>query len=203
MSALNVLLIDNFDSFTFNLVDELRRQGAAVEVWRNDLSAQRALELALALPAPRMIVLSPGPGKPEDAGCCQRLVQLARGKVPLFGVCLGLQAIVQALGGHVGPAGAVVHGKAVWVEHDGRGILAGLPQPLQVGRYHSLVAHVVPEGLEVTARYGDLVMAVAHQCDPIAALQFHPESILTPHGSTLLRQTLRWAASWEQERADA
>jgi anthranilate synthase component 2 len=197
MSQLQVLLIDNYDSFTFNLVDELRRQGAAVEVWRNDIEPERALELALGLAAPRLIVLSPGPGRPEDAGCCQELVRLAAGRVPVFGVCLGLQAIVQALGGRVDSAGEVVHGKAVWVDHDGSGVLEGLAQPLQVGRYHSLVARELPPELKVTARYGELVMAVAHVTQPIWALQFHPESILTPQGSTLLRRTIEWAQGWE------
>jgi len=194
---LNVLLIDNFDSFTFNLVDELRRSGSKVDVWRNDIAAQRALDIALALPAPRLIVLSPGPGRPEDAGCCQPLVQLARGKVPLFGVCLGLQAIVQALGGKVDSAGEVVHGKSAWIEHDGSGMFTGLSQPLQVGRYHSLVARDVPTGLEVVGRYRQLVMALMHREDPIAAVQFHPESILTPQGSRLLANVGDWAAAWD------
>ena len=118
------------------------------------------------MPAPRLIVLSPGPGRPEDAGCCQELVLLARGRVPVFGVCLGLQSIVQALGGKVGPAGEVVHGKSVRIEHEGSGIFEGLPSPLQVGRYHSLVATEVPEDLDVVGRYGELVMAVAHRRDP-------------------------------------
>lgn len=195
-TPVNVLLLDNFDSFTFNLVDELRRRGARVEVWRNDLSAERALELALALPAPRLIVLSPGPGRPEDAGCCQGLVQAACGRVPIFGVCLGLQAIVQALGGVVGPAGEIVHGKAVWIDHEGQSVLAGLPRPLQVGRYHSLVATQLPDTLEVIARCRQLVMAVAHRSAPVVGVQFHPESILTPHGSALIERVLAWAAAW-------
>ena len=197
---LNVLLIDNFDSFTFNLFDELRRRQAEVAVWRNDLAAERALDLALALPTPRLIVLSPGPGRPEDAGCCQELVRLARGRVPIFGVCLGLQSIVQALGGEVGPAGEVVHGKSVRIEHGGSGIFAGLPSPLQVGRYHSLVASKVPEDLEVVGRYGQLVMAVAHRHDPIVGVQFHPESILTPKGGRLLDGVIDWTIAWHDAR---
>ncbi|MBK8480699.1 MAG: aminodeoxychorismate/anthranilate synthase component II [Proteobacteria bacterium] len=194
-TSVSVLLIDNYDSFTFNLVDEFARRGARVEVWRNELSAERALELALALPAPRLIVLSPGPGRPEDAGCCQALVQAACGRVPVFGVCLGLQAIVQALGGVVGPAGEIVHGKSVWIDHEGESVLARLPQPLQVGRYHSLVATRVPEALQVIARYRQLVMAVSHRSAPVIGVQFHPESILTPHGGALIDRTLAWAAA--------
>jgi anthranilate synthase/aminodeoxychorismate synthase-like glutamine amidotransferase len=195
---LDALLIDNFDSFTFNLVDELRRRGAGVQVYRNDLAAEEALALAISLPAPRLIVLSPGPGRPEDAGCCQELVSLALSHgVPLFGVCLGLQAMVQALGGTVGPAGEVVHGKSVWIEHSGAGIFEGLPSPMLAGRYHSLAAQELPDELEVTASTcstrGELVMAVAHRSAPLAGVQFHPESILTPQGGLLLQQTMSWA----------
>jgi anthranilate synthase/aminodeoxychorismate synthase-like glutamine amidotransferase len=213
--SLNVLLVDNFDSFTFNLVDELRRRDARVEVYRNDLSAEEALGLALALPPPRMIAISPGPGRPEDAGCCQELIGLALGRVPIFGVCLGLQAMVQALGGKVGPAGEVVHGKSVWIEHSGAGIFEGLPSPMLAGRYHSLAARELPDALDVTARTcvrregakprralersdnregeRQLVMAVTHRSAPLAGVQFHPESILTPQGGVLLQQTIAWA----------
>jgi anthranilate synthase/aminodeoxychorismate synthase-like glutamine amidotransferase len=201
-SPLNVLLIDNYDSFTFNLVDELRKQGAHVHVWRNDLPPAVALAQALALPPPRLIVLSPGPGKPEDAGCCQGLVALAQDQVPIFGVCLGLQAIVQALGGRVGKAGEVVHGKAVAIEHNGSDIFSSLPSPLLVGRYHSLVAQEGPPELEVTARAKGLVMAVAHRQKPIIAVQFHPESILTPQGSLMLQHLIAWAGT-RRENAPA
>jgi anthranilate synthase component II len=156
----NVLFIDNFDSFTFNLVDELRKRGARVEVWRNDVPAERALALALALPEPRLIVLSPGPGTPAEAGCCIPLIRLAAGKVPLFGVCLGHQAIVEAFGGTVGFAGEVVHGKASWIEHAGTGLFAGLPSPFRAARYHSLAATVVPQDLVVTPVGGPLIERV-------------------------------------------
>jgi anthranilate synthase/phosphoribosyltransferase len=196
--SLNVLFIDNFDSFTFNLVDELRRRDCRVEVWRNDLDAGKALGLALGLPAPRLIVLSPGPGTPAEAGCCVELVRLAVGRVPLFGVCLGHQAIVEALGGTVGGAGGIVHGKASPVEHDGRGLFAGLPSPLMAGRYHSLAAIDVPRELEVRARTGDTVMAVEHRNAKLAGVQFHPESILTPLGGKLLDNVVAWASVEER-----
>jgi len=195
VTAPSVLFVDNFDSFTFNLVDDLRRRGAAVDVYRNDLAPGRALELALALPAPRLIVLSPGPGHPAEAGCCLELVRLARGRIPLFGVCLGHQAIVEALGGRVGPAGAVVHGKADAVEHEGGPLFRGLPSPVTVGRYHSLAALEVPAELRVTARTGDVVMAVEHRTERLAGVQFHPESILTPGGVALLGNVVAWAAA--------
>ncbi len=192
--AAHVLLVDSFDSFTFNLVDELRRRGAEVAVWRNDLPAERLLALALALPAPRLVLLSPGPGAPGDAGSIVPLVRLALGRVAVFGVCLGHQAIVEALGGEVGPAGAVVHGKASRVDHDGQGFLRGLPRPLTVGRYHSLAARRVPPALVVRARAGEVVMAVEHRSARVAGVQFHPESILTPHGGALIDAVLAWAA---------
>ena len=191
--SLHVLLIDNYDSFTFNLVDELRRRGASVEVWRNDIEADDAMERILSAQGARLIVLSPGPGRPEDAGCCEKLVRRAVGVVPLFGVCLGLQAMVQALGGTVVPAGEVVHGKAVPVTHSGQGIFQGLPSPMTVGRYHSLVAGEVPSELTVTARYGDFVMALEHEAAPMAGVQFHPESILTRQGGDLMDRVMAWA----------
>lgn len=195
--SVHVLFIDNVDSFSFNLVDELRKREAQVHVWRNDLDPEDALERALTLPSPRLIVLSPGPGRPEDAGCTQPLISLAAGRIPIFGVCLGMQAMVQALGGTVVPADAVVHGKAVWITHDGGRLFAGLPSPLLVGRYHSLVAGRLPDSLSVTARYGELTMAVEHTELPIAGVQFHPESILTRSGGTMFEHLLDWAAEFE------
>ncbi len=193
---MNVLFIDNFDSFSFNLVDELERRGAEVAVWRNDIAVDHALALARAMPAPRLVVLSPGPGAPADAGLCVPLVRAAAGaQIPLFGVCLGHQAIVEALGGAVGFAGEVVHGKAASIRHDGCGLFEGLPSPMRAARYHSLAATALPPDLRATAHLADqpLVMAVAHTLARIAGVQFHPESILTPQGGTLIDNLLRWA----------
>ncbi|MBW2732458.1 MAG: aminodeoxychorismate/anthranilate synthase component II [Deltaproteobacteria bacterium] len=192
--TVNVLFIDNYDSFSFNLVDDLRQRGAKVEVWRNDLAAPLALERALGLPAPRLILISPGPGRPEHAGCSQQLVSLALGKVPLFGVCLGLQAMVQALGGSVGRSEEVVHGKSARVEHDQSELFTGLSSPLVVGRYHSLVATKVPASLEVTARKDQLVMAIRHRQYAMLGVQFHPESVLTAEGGPIIDRLLAWAA---------
>ena len=199
-APLHVLFIDNFDSFTFNLVDELRRRGAEVEVWRNDLAPEEALARALALPSPRLVLLSPGPSTPAEAGCCVPLLRLVAekggGRVPVFGVCLGLQSIVVAFGGEVGSAGAIVHGKADTVvrEGDGGALLGSLPERLRVGRYHSLAATRVPPELRVTARCGTLPMALEHRSHPIAGVQFHPESILTPAGGVLVDRVIEWAA---------
>lgn len=196
---MNVLFIDNFDSFTFNLVDEFLRRGCTVEVWRNDIPAARALALAEAMPSPRMIVLSPGPSAPEQAGCCIDLIRLAAGRVPLVGVCLGHQALVVAMGGVVGGAGEIVHGKSSPMDHDGVTAFAGLPSPMPVGRYHSLAALRVPDCLRVSATCGDVVMAVEHREHRLLGLQFHPESILTPQGGRLLENVLAWAAEGQAE----
>ncbi len=200
---LHVLLIDNFDSFTFNLVDELRRRGAEVQVWRNDIDAALALRQALALPEPRLIVISPGPGAPKDAGCSVELIRLAKGRVPVFGVCLGHQAIIEACGGTVGAAREIVHGRASALTHDGQGVFAGLPSPMWVGRYHSLAASVVPPDLRVTAQCQDTVMAVTHTSAPIIGVQFHPESILTPRGGELLARVVEWARAAKAPPAEA
>lgn len=191
-APVRVLLVDNFDSFSFNLVDELAKRGCPVEVVRNDLPAADVLARARALAPPRLLVLSPGPGSPAEAGCTEALVREA-GDLPTFGVCLGLQAMVTALGGVVGGAGEIVHGKASRVEHDGDGLFAGLPRPLTVGRYHSLVAHRLPEALVRTAWFGDLVMAARHRTRPLAGVQFHPESVLTPGGGRIFENLLAWA----------
>ena len=192
---MKVLLIDNFDSFSFNLVDELEKRGAEVEVWRNDADADAALARVETMAAPRLLVLSPGPGTPAEAGCTIELAR--RATVPVFGVCLGHQAIVEAFGGRVGFAGEVVHGKPARIEHDRRGPLASLPSPMLAARYHSLAALELPDVLRVTARAGDIVMAVEHVEKPIYGVQFHPESILTPHGGTLMAEVMRWASQHE------
>lgn len=184
-----VLFIDNHDSFTFNLVDAIAASGPTCEVLRNDCSADAVLERA-GEQGCRLIVISPGPGSPRDAGCCLDLIGKAAGHIPLFGVCLGHQAIVEAFGGEVGPAPSIVHGKASPIRHSGHPLFAGLSESLQVGRYHSLVARRVPDQLEVIARDGDVVMAVAHRTLPLYGVQFHPESILTASGPRLIANVL-------------
>jgi len=193
MTPLRVVFIDNFDSFTWNLVDEFARRGAAVEVWRNDIAAAHALDRAEASTGPRLLVLSPGPGGPHDAGCCIELCRMAAGRVPLFGVCLGHQALIEAYGGVVESAGQILHGRSAAVEHHGDALFAGIPSPFVVGRYHSLATHAVPSALEGLASTGSLVMAVRHRRHPLLGIQFHPESILTPQGGILLDNVCAWA----------
>lgn len=191
---MKLLFVDNFDSFTFNLVDDLSRRGAELEVYRNTESAQSLLGKIQSWTGPKALMLSPGPGSPESAGCCLELIKLAAGQVPIVGVCLGHQALVEALGGRVGRAGEVVHGKSGLITHDQRGLFRGCPSPMPVARYHSLAALELPDCLEVSARLtgapADLVMAVRHKQWPIIGLQFHPESLLTPHGGQLFENLM-------------
>ena len=189
-----VLVIDNYDSFTFNLVQYLGMLGALVDVVRNDtVSVDRVRELQ-----PRAIVLSPGPKTPEEAGICVELIRRLGASVPILGVCLGLQAIGVAYGARVVRAPEVVHGKVRAVRHEGAGVLSGLDNPFMATRYHSLVIEQasIPAELEVTAWSDDsLVMAVRHREHPVEGVQFHPESIGTPCGQALLRNFLAGAGA--------
>src|SRR5258708_31863586 len=177
-------MIDNYDSFTYNLVHLFEELGAEVIVRRNDaIGVDEAVTLA-----PDRLVISPGPGRPADAGVSVELIRRLGPTVPTLGVCLGHQAIVEAFGGEIGAARALLHGKSSLVEHDGKGIFAGLPPEIEAGRYHSLAAVRVPEELEVTARTADgEVMGVRHRLFPVEGVQFHPESVLTPLGPELAR----------------
>ena len=185
-----ILLIDNYDSFTFNLVHYLGDVGARCDVRRND---SLTVEAALAL-APEAIVLSPGPCTPDEAGICLDLIAAAAGRVPILGVCLGHQAIGQAFGGKVIRAPEPMHGKVSAVTHAGRGLFAEVPNPVAVTRYHSLIVQreTLPEALAVTAESADgLIMGLAHRTLPIWGVQFHPESILTESGRTILKNFLK------------
>jgi anthranilate synthase/aminodeoxychorismate synthase-like glutamine amidotransferase len=182
-----LLLIDNYDSFTYNLAHLFGVLGVEVVVRRNDEIAIDEIEGL----APSHLVISPGPGRPEHAGVSGAAVELLAGRVPVLGVCLGHQAIVTAFGGSVGSAQTLVHGKATAVDHDGRGIFAGLPEGFSAGRYHSLAATSLPASLEVSATAADgEVMAVRHRELRVDGVQFHPESVLTPDGPALARNFL-------------
>jgi anthranilate synthase component II len=191
MSA-RVLLIDNLDSFTFNLVEAIQRLGASVRVLRNTVPAQAAFGEAQAGGA--TLLLSPGPGAPRQAGCCLALVALARGRVPLAGICLGHQAIVEEAGGEVTRAPAPVHGKASLIEHDGEGPFAGLAGPIHVGRYHSLCTRNLPPRFRVHAEIDGMAMAISDRLAKQVGLQFHPESLLTPMGQTILANVINAGA---------
>ncbi|MDP8983847.1 MAG: aminodeoxychorismate/anthranilate synthase component II [Pseudomonadota bacterium] len=185
-----VLLIDNYDSFTYNLVQAFLVLGADVEVRRNDCIS---VEDALAQPYTHLVI-SPGPGTPRDAGVSMRMIEAFAGRIPIFGVCLGHQALVEVFGGKVVRAARLMHGKVSPVLHDGQGLLRGMPQQFQAGRYHSLIAapESIPAVLEVTARTAEgEIMGVRHRSWPIEGVQFHPESVLTPEGPVLMGNFLQ------------
>jgi anthranilate synthase/aminodeoxychorismate synthase-like glutamine amidotransferase len=184
-----LVVIDNYDSFTYNLVQAFLVLQAEVEVHRND-----AITVADALQTePTHLVISPGPGRPEDAGLSLDMIAAFAGRVPILGVCLGHQSIVQHFGGEIVAAQSLMHGKTSWVQHGGEGLFAGLPAPFEAGRYHSLAAHPgrLPNSLEVTAKTEEgEIMGVRHRELPVVGVQFHPESVLTPDGPTLLANFL-------------
>jgi anthranilate synthase/aminodeoxychorismate synthase-like glutamine amidotransferase len=182
---MKVLVVDNYDSFTYNLVQYLGELGADVEVLRNDVDELLERE-------PDRVIVSPGPCTPDDAGLSMRAVRsFGEAGTPVLGVCLGHQSLAQEFGGRV-VRGEPVHGKTADIEHDGKTIYAGLDSPLTVGRYHSLIvdSEGLPDELEVSARAGDVVMGVRHTELPLEGVQFHPESVLTPQGKQMLRNFL-------------
>jgi para-aminobenzoate synthetase component II len=182
-----ILLIDNYDSFTYNLAHLFGELGAEVEVRRNDvIDADEAEKLD-----PSHLVISPGPGRPEDAGASKEIIERLASRVPTLGVCLGHQAIVEVFGGEVGRAKTLVHGKASVISHDGLGLFLGLPDDFIAGRYHSLAATSIPDELDVSARCAEgEVMAVRHRELRVDGVQFHPESVLTPVGPDLAKNFL-------------
>jgi anthranilate synthase/aminodeoxychorismate synthase-like glutamine amidotransferase len=185
-----LLLIDNYDSFTYNLVQAFLVLGAEVQVFRNDaITVEEAKHLDIT-----HLCISPGPGTPRDAGISMAMIQAFAGRLPIFGVCLGHQSIVEVFGGDVVRAPRLMHGKTSVVKHDGRTLFAGLPQPCEVGRYHSLIAEPasIPAELEVSAATAEgEIMAVRHRRFTIEGVQFHPESVLTPQGPQLMGNFLQ------------
>ena len=194
MTKAHIVLLDNFDSFTYNLVDQFRSLGHPVTVYRNSLTVEQMTQAINDKTNP-VLVLSPGPGAPADAGCMPELIVHLKGKVPMIGICLGHQAIVEAYGGKVEGAGDIVHGKAAMMRHNQHPVFGELPNPLSIARYHSLVATQVPDSLKVVANVNDLVMAVTQDDDKVCGFQFHPESILTTQGAQLLINTLDWVTT--------
>ena len=189
-----ILVIDNYDSFTFNLVQLLLSQGAEVEVHRNDAIS---IEDAIAL-EPTHLVISPGPGRPEDAGVSLDMIGAFKERIPVFGVCLGHQCIVHHFGGDIVRAGRLMHGKTSMVKHDGNAIYEGVSNPFEVGRYHSLCAEhdTLPDELELTAETDrNEIMGVRHKTLQVEGVQFHPESVLTPEGDQLMANFMRQGKS--------
>ena len=191
-----ILMIDNYDSFTFNIVQYLMQMGREVRVYRNDeITPGDITDLA-----PEAIVLSPGPGRPAGAGISTEVVRRFYKTVPLLGICLGHQCIGEAFGGETVPAARIMHGKVSSVHHDGRTIFTGLPDPLSAGRYHSLMLKPdsLPECLEVSAQTaGGEIMGIRHRQYRVEGIQFHPESVLTPQGRRLLKNFLKYIGEKE------
>jgi anthranilate synthase/aminodeoxychorismate synthase-like glutamine amidotransferase len=185
-----VLFIDNFDSFTYNLVDDFCKRNCIAKVYRADTPLETLKKIAEDF-KPDLLVISPGPGTPAKAGVTLEAIGYFKDILPIFGVCLGHQAIVEYFGGTVSHAPKVMHGKASKVTHNEKGIFEGVENPLQAGRYHSLCAVKVPDCLDVTAQYEDIVMGVQHKQKPIFGVQFHPESILTPTGGKIIQNLLK------------
>lgn len=188
---MNILLIDNWDSFTFNLVESFERLGSNVRVLRNAIPASEAYDIASE--SRSLIVLSPGPGRPENAGCSVELIALAKGRLPLLGICLGHQAIVHQAGGKVDRAPDIVHGKSSLLTHDGSGPFTGMDNPVRVGRYHSLCTPSPPARFRVHGELEGMAMAISDAKALQWGLQFHPESVLTPGGDKMLANIMNEA----------
>lgn len=186
---IKVLFIDNFDSFTYNLVDDFCKRNCQAKVYRADTALEELKVLAEEF-EPDLLVISPGPGTPDTAGVSLPAVGYFKDKLPILGVCLGHQVIVQYFGGKIGHAPVPMHGKPSRITHNEKDVFTGVENPLQAGRYHSLVAAEVPDCLEKTAEFEGIVMGVRHKELPIFGVQFHPESILTPAGGKIIENVL-------------
>jgi anthranilate synthase/aminodeoxychorismate synthase-like glutamine amidotransferase len=185
-----IIFIDNFDSFTYNLVDEFEKRKCEVMVYRNNVDI-RIIDNIVKNFKPNLIVMSPGPGTPRDSGNSMQVIENYHNKIPIFGVCLGHQCIIDYFGGRVDRALETIHGKPSSIKHDGKTIFKNLPNPFQVGRYHSLAGLEIPYCLEVSARSeSDVVMAVRHKEFFVEGVQFHPESILTPAGGKIIENII-------------
>ena len=187
---MELIMIANFDSFTYNLVDEFEKRNCKVHVYRNNIGMENFKRIVQKI-KPKLIMISPGPSTPKEAGISIPSIKEYCGKIPIFGVCLGHQSIIEAFDGIVGRAPEVLHGKPSKIRHDGGTIFKGLENPLQVGRYHSLAGLKIPEELEISARSeSDVVMGVRHKKFFVEGVQFHPESILTPSGGLIIENLL-------------
>lgn len=197
LNHLHLVLIDNEDSFTYNLVDELRVMGVNLTVFRNSVNTNTVMQTLAKYSekGPTLLMLSPGPGAPSSAGNMPVIIEQAKGKYPVLGICLGHQAIVECYMGTVARAPQVMHGKSSMMQHDFPALFAQLPSPMAIARYHSLAAVDVPECLQVIAHIDGLPMAILHENDKMLGFQFHPESILTSQGSLLLLQAMQYLVS--------
>lgn len=191
-SQVKVLFIDNFDSFTYNLVDEFEKRNCEILVYRNNID-MKIIDASIKKFKPNLIVISPGPGTPKKAGISKEIIGAYHEKIPIFGVCLGHQCIIEFFEGRIDKAVETVHGKPSKITHDNLGIFKGIENPFQAGRYHSLAGYDIPYCLEISARSvkRDIIMAVRHKEFPVIGVQFHPESILTPAGGQIIENIIK------------
>lgn len=193
----NIVFMDNFDSFAYNLVNDLRTMGHSVEIYRNDLPVEFFMEKLSATKNP-ILFLSPGPCYPKDAGSLLNVIKTSIGQYPMIGICLGHQAIIETYGGKIVPANDYIHGETSYVHHDGAEMYQGLPNPMNVARYHSLVGVDISESLTINGKVGDMAMSVRDNKNGVMGFQFHPESILTTDGYQLLEQSIVWLEKYYQ-----
>ncbi|WAI19263.1 MAG: aminodeoxychorismate/anthranilate synthase component II (plasmid) [Buchnera aphidicola (Brevicoryne brassicae)] len=190
----NILLLDNIDSFTYNLVEQLRNQKNNVVIYRNTVDIEIILNSLKKLKNP-ILMLSPGPSIPRHAGCMLDLIKMVKGYIPIVGICLGHQAIVEAYGGMIDYAGEIFHGKASLINHDGLEMFKDIPQPLPVARYHSLVVcKDIPKNFVINSFFKEMIMSVRNNSDHVCGFQFHPESILTTCGDQILKKIIKWSS---------
>lgn len=187
----NILLLDNMDSFTYNLVDQLRTLNQNVLIYRNQININIIFQKLHEIQNP-ILMLSPGPGKPEEAGCMLKLIEKVKGKIPIIGICLGHQAIIKSYGGKIVSAGEILHGKASLIEHDGKEMFSKICNPFTVARYHSLIGEKIPNTLTINSFLKRTVMSVRSNIDKVCGFQFHPESILTTEGTLFLEKVIKW-----------
>lgn len=188
----HIILLDNIDSFTYNLVDQLRDNKCKVLVYNNTIPISVILHALKNMIDP-ILMLSPGPGSPNKAGCMMQLLKILKGQIPIIGICLGYQAIIESYGGCISESKEIFHGRTSLIYHDKLAMFTNMPNPLLVGRYHSLIGSYIPSALKINAYYNKhIAMAIRNDSDKICGFQFHPESILTTHGTQLIHQTLTW-----------
>ncbi|ADV33817.1 glutamine amidotransferase [Candidatus Blochmanniella vafra str. BVAF] len=197
----NIILLNNIDSFTYNLVDQLRSKKHQVLIYSNRLSDSVIINVINNIDNP-ILVLSPGPGSPQNSGCMMSLIKKLRGHIPIIGICLGYQALVQSYGGCISQSSEIFHGRSSLIYHDEQAMFSNIPNPLLVARYHSLIGINIPSNLKINAYYKNhIAMAIRNDLDRICGFQFHPESILTAYGTKLIHQTILWANTLIRTRA--
>ncbi|QJC29405.1 anthranilate synthase component II [Enterobacteriaceae endosymbiont of Plateumaris pusilla] len=190
----NIFILDNIDSFTYNLVDQIRSLNHKVIIYRNNIPINFLLKKLSKIKNP-ILLLSPGPGLPSNAGFMPDLLKILIGKLPIIGICLGHQAIIESYGGYIIRAKKILHGKSSAIIHDNKAMFFGIKNPMNVARYHSLIVDKIPNILTINSKYKNIIMSFRFNYNRICGFQFHPESILTPDGNILIKQTIRWALS--------